>query len=89
MSAAQAASSTAGLAFYDPGDGFKDIFAGAGAEFDITDRWTARVYGEYSRLIGEAAGSPVIETKDQFSGLLSISYQFGTHTLATEQAPLK
>ena len=89
VSAAQAAGSIAGLPFYDPGDGFKDVFAGAGAEFDITDRWTARFYGEYSRLIGDAADSPVIETKDQFSGLLSISYQFGSPKLAAEPAPLK
>ena len=87
----QAAQSTAKLSVFDPGDGFKDVFVGAGAEIDLTDRWTARLYGEYSRLVGDAADSPLIETKDQFSGLLSISYQFGSHSAAAEtsSAPLK
>lgn len=82
VSSAQAATSLARLPVYNPGDGFKDIFVGAGAEVDLTERWTARIYGEYSRLIGGAADSPVIETEDQFFAMLSISYQFGGHGVA-------
>lgn len=90
VSASQAATSLAGLPAYNPGADFKDVFVGAGFEMDLTERWTARIYGEYSRLIGEAADSPVIETEDQFSGLFSISYQFGGHGAAqAASAPLK
>jgi outer membrane scaffolding protein for murein synthesis (MipA/OmpV family) len=77
ISAAQAATSLAHLAQHEPGAGFKDVFAGLGTEVDLTDRWTAKLYGEYSRLVGEAASSPLIETRDQFNGVLALTYQFG------------
>jgi MipA family protein len=87
VSAAQAFASTAGLAAYNPSAGFKDVFVGAGLEAELTERWTARVYGEYSRLIGDAGNSPVIETQDQFSGLLMLTYQFGRSGEAASAAP--
>ena len=77
VTAAQAAASVAKLPIYNPSAGFADVFVGAGVEVDLTDRWTAKLYGEYSRIIGDAANSPVIETEDQFTGLLAITYQFG------------
>ena len=86
VSARQAATSLAGLPVYNPGADFKDVFVGAGFEVDLTERWTAKVYGEYSRLIGDAANSPVIETEDQFFGLLSVSYQFGGHSASQPTA---
>ena len=90
VSAAQALSSTAGLSAYNPSAGFKDVFAGAGFEAELTERWTAKVYGEYSRLVGDAGNSPVIETQDQFTGLLAITYQFGPLGVApAAAAPLK
>lgn len=77
VSAAQAFASTAGLLAYNPSAGFKDVFVGAGFEAELDSRWTARVYGTYSRIIGDAGDSPVIETQDQFSGLFALTYQFG------------
>jgi len=87
VSSAQASSS--GLNPYDPSAGFKDVFIGAGFEAELDERWTARLYGEYSRLIGDAGNSPVIETQDQFSGLLALTYQFGTAINAAAAPPLK
>jgi MipA family protein len=89
VSAAQAGSSTAGLLAYNPSADFKDVFVGAGFEAELTERWTAKVYGEYARLIGDAGDSPVIETQDQFTGLLSITYQFGPLGQPAAPAPLK
>ena len=90
VSAAQHLASTAGVAAYNPSAGFKDMFAGAGFEAELTERWTAKVYGEYSRLVGDAGNSPVIETQDQFTGLLAITYQFGPLGVApAAAAPLK
>jgi MipA family protein len=89
VSASQTATSLAGLPAYNPGADFKDVFVGAGLEMDLSERWTARLYGEYSRLIGDAADSPLIETEDQFFGLLAISYQFGSHVAEHTPAPLK
>lgn len=92
VDAAQSAVSVARLGVYDANAGFKNVFVGAGLEYEFSERWTAKLYGEYSRLIGDAADSPVIETKDQFSGLFAITYQFGpsgTATASTDWAPLK
>ncbi len=92
VDAAQSAVSVARLGVYDANAGFKNVFVGAGLEYEFSERWTAKLYGEYSRLIGDAADSPVIETKDQFSGLFTITYQFGpsgTATASTDWAPLK
>ena len=89
VSAAQAATSVAGLPVYDTSAGFKDVFIGSGFEVDLTDRWTAKLYGEYSRLIGDAGNSPVIETQDQFTGLLALTYQFGPLGSTSSPAPLK
>ena len=89
---AQAARSGARLGVFDANAGFKNVFAGAGFEYEFSERWTAKLYGEYSRLTGDAADSPVIETKDQFSGLFAITYQFGpsgTATASTDWAPQK
>jgi outer membrane scaffolding protein for murein synthesis (MipA/OmpV family) len=30
----------------------------------------------YSRLVGDAADSPIVETEDQFTGLVGLSYKF-------------
>jgi outer membrane protein len=76
VTADQAKHSVAGLPAYAIGAGLSDVFAGAGAEIDIDDRWTVRFYGEYSRILGAAAASPVIETRDQYSGMLAVTYQF-------------
>ena len=90
VTAAQAAASVAKLPIYNPSAGFTDVFVGAGFEVDLTERWTAKLYGEYSRIIGDAADSPVIETEDQFTGLLAITYQFGPlGNAANGWAPLK
>lgn len=77
ISAAQAGTSTAGLTAYNPGAGFKDINFKLGTELALSDKWQLNVGGGYSRLIGDAANSPVIETKNQFSGSVSLIYRFG------------
>jgi outer membrane scaffolding protein for murein synthesis (MipA/OmpV family) len=74
VNAAQAKAS--GLAFYAPSAGFKDVFAGAVGSIDLNDRWTLMLIGRYSRLIGDAADSPIIETENQFYGGAALTYKF-------------
>jgi MipA family protein len=69
-------SKDSGLAIYDAEAGFKDVFVGGKASIDLTDRWTLHLLGRYSRLIGDAADSPVIETENQFYGGAALSYKF-------------
>ena len=64
------------LPVYNASAGFKDVNAGVTASLDLNDRWTLMLIGRYSRLIGDAADSPVIETENQFYGGLGLSYKF-------------
>ncbi len=76
VTAAQSRTSLAGLAQYDPQGGFKDVHADLGATVDLTERWILKMGGRYARLIGDAADSPVIETENQFSGIVGLGYKF-------------
>ena len=74
VSAAQSAAS--GLPQFNTSAGFKDVSIGATATIDLDPRWTLYLTGRYSRLIGEAADSPVIETENGFFGGAGLSYKF-------------
>ena len=65
-----------GLAAFDADAGFKDVFAQIGFKADLDENWSARASVRYSHLLGDAADSPVIETENQFTGLLGLSYRF-------------
>lgn len=73
----QANASAVGLSAYDAQGGFKDVHVSLGAKIDIDQRWSIKIGGRYSRLVGDAADSPVIETPDQFSGTASVTFKFG------------
>lgn len=73
---AQAARSTAGIETYDPDAGFKDVYLELGGEFDFSERWLLKGGVRYGRLVGDAADSPVVESKDQLSGILGVAYRF-------------
>lgn len=77
ISSAQSAASTAGLATYDAEGGIKDVSFEFGTEYRLTERWTAIGSAGYSRLIGDAADSPVTASKDQFTATLGLTYTFG------------
>ena len=61
---------------FAPDAGFKDVFVGATAVIDLSDRWSLLLMGRYSHLIGDAADSPVVETESQLYGGLALSYKF-------------
>jgi outer membrane scaffolding protein for murein synthesis (MipA/OmpV family) len=61
---------------YEPDAGFKDIHVGATAALDLSDRWSLHLIGRYAHLIGDAAGSPIVETESQLYGGLALSYKF-------------
>ena len=69
-------SAASGLPVYLPSAGFKDVHIGAVGTIDLNDRWTLMLIGRYSRLIGDAADSPIIETENQFYGGAALSYKF-------------
>jgi outer membrane scaffolding protein for murein synthesis (MipA/OmpV family) len=61
---------------YEPDAGFKDIYVGATATLDLSDRWSLHLIGRYAHLIGDAADSPIVETESQLYGGLALSYKF-------------
>ena len=65
---AQAARS--GLRTYDPGAGFKSVGGTLGAEYKLSQDWTLLATVGYSRLVGDAASSPVVETADRYEARL-------------------
>jgi outer membrane scaffolding protein for murein synthesis (MipA/OmpV family) len=70
------AKATATRSGFDADAGFKDVNMSLSADLALDDRWTLKMMGKYSRLIGDAADSPVVETENQFFGGLGLTYRF-------------
>lgn len=75
VSPAQAAASPVGLPAFDPGAGLKNAYLQTGLTYNATERFELRAGAGYSRLVGDAADSPVTETPNQFSGFLGAAYR--------------
>ena len=73
---AQASTSKAGLAAYSPDAGIKDVYVEVGGEIALGERWLVKPGGRYGRLLGDAADSPIVESENQFSGVLGMGYRF-------------
>lgn len=73
---AEAKRSRAGLPVYKTDGGIKDVFVSVGGTYDISDRWVLKGGVNYSRLLDEAADSPVVQTPDQVSGTVGLAYRF-------------
>ncbi len=73
---AQSAASAAHLAAYDADAGIKDMYLGLTSDVPLSDVWTLKLSGRYSRLLGDAADSPIVESENQFFGGLGLSYRF-------------
>ncbi|MEM5501374.1 MipA/OmpV family protein [Ahrensia kielensis] len=74
VSSAQNAES--GLSVFNAGAGFKNIDVKAAASYQASEQLNLRANVGYSKLIGDAADSPISVTNDQFSGGLGFIYQF-------------
>ncbi|MEO1282608.1 MAG: MipA/OmpV family protein [Pseudomonadota bacterium] len=73
---AQELTSVAGLQSEDVDAGIKNVYIGLNADVPIAERWTLKLMGKYSRLVGDAGDSQVVEAEDQFFGGLGITYRF-------------
>jgi MipA family protein len=78
VSPLQSANSAAGLPAYDASSGIKDVFFGLSGDVPIAQNWSLKWAGTYTRLVGDAADSPVIETENQFTGGLGLTYTFNS-----------
>lgn len=60
--------------------GFKDVGVSLGARYALTERWAVTAGANYSRLLGDAADSPIVKdggSANQFVGFLAVTYRFG------------
>ena len=73
---AQALTSVAHLAAYDAEAGIKDVYLSLGTDIPLSDVWSLKLGGRYARLLGDAADSPIVETENQFSGVVGLTYKF-------------
>lgn len=73
---AQSAASVSNYGVFDAGGGIKSIDFNNSLNFKATDRLTLRASVGYSRLVGDAADSPISESDNQFSGGLGFTYRF-------------
>jgi outer membrane scaffolding protein for murein synthesis (MipA/OmpV family) len=79
ITAAQAARSARGLASYDAGSGLKDVGINLGIGYMMTDSIYVMGQVGYSRLLGDAADSPLVSSEgsaDQLSAMLGLTYRW-------------
>lgn len=77
ISAAQSARS--GLPVHDAGSGFKNVGLALTLGYGLTQNWSVSGRVGYSRLVGDAADSPIVEdrgAKNQVSTFLTLAYEF-------------
>ncbi len=65
-----------GLAVFDAEAGVKDVFLGVSADVPIAERWSLKLSGRYTHLLGDAADSPIVETESQWQGGIGLTYRF-------------
>lgn len=69
-------SNNSGNPAYNADAGFKDVSLNLFASMPITEKWSINGLAGYSRLIGDAADSPVVEAENQLMGGGFVSYKF-------------
>jgi len=76
-----AARSPLGVQAFAPSGSFWSPGALASAEYRVSKHWSLTAVGEYHRLTGDAADSPIVArlgSKDQYGASLSVRYAFGS-----------
>jgi outer membrane protein len=72
-------SGNSGLSEYYPDGGIKSIGFGGAYDWKVTEKFTTSVFSEYSRLLGSAADSSLVEERgspNQFTFGVSAAYRF-------------
>jgi outer membrane protein len=74
-------SANSGLDRYNADAGIKDVNVSISAGYPITNRWQIGAMIEYKRLLGDAADSPIVDDKNQFTAGIGLSYHMGSKDL--------
>lgn len=70
-----AQASRSGLAAFEPGAGLKDVHAGIGLTVGLTPHWIAFASAGRSRLLGDAAASPLTRSATGTSATIGLAYR--------------
>ena len=76
VNAVQSANSVAGLGVFDAESGIKDVYFGLSGDIPVAQSWSFKWSATYARLLGDAADSPIVETENQFTGGVGLTYTF-------------
>jgi MipA family protein len=72
-------SAASGLPVFDAGAGFRDVGVTLVANYELNENWSLNGIGSFTRLLGDAAASPIVSERgsaNQFLGGLGFSYTF-------------
>ncbi|MCP3923506.1 MAG: MipA/OmpV family protein [Desulfobacterales bacterium] len=69
-------SSQSGLAVYTAEAGFKSVGANIVGILNLSKNWGIQIIGNYTRLVSDAADSPIVKDKDQYFSAIGLSYKF-------------
>jgi MipA family protein len=72
-------SARSGVRVFDAGAGMKSAGILLGTEFEAFPLWTLSAVVGYTRLLGDAASSPVVETADRYEVRVGLSRSFDLH----------
>ncbi len=64
------------FAVYTPGAGFKSASLGVDASYSLTKNWIVNGGVTASRLLGDAANSPIVQRKNNVNAVLLFGYKF-------------
>ena len=76
ISATQAAASVAGYSAFNAGAGVKNVELNASVNFEATERLSLRARAGYSRILGDAADSPITINDNQYGGSAGFIFKF-------------
>lgn len=65
-----------GKSAFDPSGGFKSVGVEIGADYRFNEQWSASGSAGWNRLVGEAASSPLTDSKDQFTVSIGLTRRF-------------
>jgi MipA family protein len=69
-------SARSGYAVYEPSDGLRDVRLNSSLFYFIDPHWSLIGTLAATRLVGDAAGSPIVRDKTSFTGLFGARYRF-------------
>jgi outer membrane protein len=69
-------SARSGYAVYEPSDGLRDVRLNASLSYSIDPHWSLIGTLAATRLVGDAADSPIVRDKTALNGLVGARYRF-------------